>query len=135
MLQLLEGSASWKLAGITVRTLSPAETVVDMPLGPQHFHSGGVVHGGLISMLVDSAAVAVLFPSLADHEVVLTVELKVNFFSPGRGTHLAGHARVLKRGRRLAVVTVDVVDDRQEVIAHGIVTQLIEPRNGEVGQG
>lgn len=132
MRQQLEGSPAWNLVGVTIRSFSPTEAILEMVLGPQHLHSLGVVHGGLIATLIDCAAVAMVFPALQTEEYPLTVEFKVNFLSPGRGSRLEARARYLRQGRRVAVVAVHVVDDRGQDVAHGIVTQLIE-RGGSVG--
>ncbi|MFG1465516.1 PaaI family thioesterase [Xanthobacter sp. DSM 24535] len=68
----------------------------------------GYFHGGSIGAIADTAggyAAFTLFP--ADSSVV-TVEYKVNIMSPGRGERLIAIGEVLKAGRTLTIVRIDV---------------------------
>ena len=76
-------------------------------------HSGalqqhGYFHGGVIGALADSAAGyaanSILMPT---HEVV-TAEYKINFLSPATGDVLYALGQVVRPGRSLVVVTVEV---------------------------
>jgi uncharacterized protein (TIGR00369 family) len=75
---------------------------------PGALQQHGYFHGGVIGALADSAAGyaanSILMPS---HEVV-TAEYKINFLSPATGNVLYAEGRVVRPGRSLVVVTVDV---------------------------
>ena len=43
---------------------------------------GGVVHGGIISTLADSAAVYTLHPYLTEKQSMASIQVKMNFLSP-----------------------------------------------------
>ena len=76
----------------------------------------GVVHGGFLAALADTAAVYALLPKLKPGERMTSIEFKVNFLAPAdpNGGGLVAKAAIVKAGRTVRVVTVDV---RQEVEA------------------
>ncbi|MDH4036529.1 MAG: PaaI family thioesterase [Candidatus Krumholzibacteria bacterium] len=86
----------------------------------------GIVQGGIVSAIADTAAVYLLIPEAMDRGTVSGVEFKMNFLRPVRadGGELAAVAKPLKIGRRLAVCAVDVTQDERHV-ASGVFTYLV----------
>jgi uncharacterized protein (TIGR00369 family) len=104
---------------------SGTAAVVAMDAAAELEQETGVIHGGAITALADTAAVYCFMPRLADGESMSGVELKINFLSPaypGRGDLIA-RAGVLRRGRRLGVSEVDVFQGDTRV-ARGLFTYL-----------
>jgi uncharacterized protein (TIGR00369 family) len=104
---------------------SEAGAVVAMEAAAELEQETGVIHGGAITALADTAAVYCFMPRLAERESMVGVELKINFLSPafpGRGD-LVARAGVLRRGRRLGVCEVDVFQGDARV-ARGLFTYL-----------
>jgi uncharacterized protein (TIGR00369 family) len=91
-----------------------------------HAQEYGVVHGGIISALADTAAVYTIHPRLAATERMTSLEFKVNFLAgatPERGEVVA-RATVVRRGRTIAVVQADVHQGDVHV-ATGLFTYMI----------
>jgi uncharacterized protein (TIGR00369 family) len=92
----------------------------------EHAQEYGVVHGGIISALADTAAVYTVHPFLAAGERMTSIEFKVNFLAgatPERGEVVA-RARLVRKGRTVAVVAVDVEQGEVQV-ATGLFTYII----------
>lgn len=87
---------------------------------------GGVVHGGILSALADTAAVYAVIPHLADGASMTSIEFKMNFFRPGRagGGELVATAKILKAGRTVNVCESKVMQGEKE-LAHGVFTYLV----------
>ena len=88
----------------------------------------GVIHGGLLATLADTAAVYALHPFLAAGERMTSIEFKVNFLAAAladRGEVVATSS-VVKRGRTIAVASVDVRQGEQ-LVATGLFTYIILP--------
>lgn len=85
----------------------------------------GVVHGGLLTILADNAAVYLTLPHLADEERMTSVEFKMNFLEAGRidGGELIATARVIRAGKRIVVCEAMVTQDDRE-LAFGIFTYM-----------
>jgi uncharacterized protein (TIGR00369 family) len=96
-----------------------------------HAQEYGVVHGGIISALADTAAVYTIHPFLGPNDRMTSVEFKVNFLAgatPGRG-EIVAQARLIRKGKTVAVVQVDV--HQAEVhVATGLFTYIVLRRSG-----
>ncbi|HEU4364953.1 MAG TPA: PaaI family thioesterase [Candidatus Krumholzibacteria bacterium] len=86
----------------------------------------GIIQGGIVSAVADSAAVYLIIPEAMDRGSVTGVEFKMNFLRPARsnGGDLVAVATPLKIGRRLAVCAVDVTQGERHV-ASGVFTYLV----------
>lgn len=88
----------------------------------------GVLHGGVTATLVDVAAGMAI--THRGHRAA-TVELKINYLRPVTGSKVTARSRLLRVGKTLVTVLVDVFDDRKNHAAVGIVTYiLLDARRG-----
>jgi uncharacterized protein (TIGR00369 family) len=87
--------------------------------------AGGVLHGGALMTLADSAGAVCAFLNLPEGAITSTIESKTNFFRPvTRGTAHAV-ARPLHVGRTIVVVQTDILDDDGKRIAQTTQTQAV----------
>ncbi|MCR9161631.1 MAG: thioesterase family protein [Nannocystaceae bacterium] len=84
------------------------------------------VHGGVLSMLIDTAGGAACFAMLgSDDDRVSTVDLRVDYLRPGPAADLVCEAEVIRLGNRVAVTRARVhsatlpSDDEDDPIALG----------------
>ncbi|XP_052258426.1 acyl-coenzyme A thioesterase 13-like [Dreissena polymorpha] len=79
-------------------------------VGEEHQNRGGTLHGGLTCTLVDAVSTWAL---MATEEPVagVSVDLSVSFMKGARvGEEIVVDARILKRGKRLAFLSVDITN-------------------------
>lgn len=119
------GSAYWHHLGFALTAASPGYAKMIMPVKPELMQRYGQVHGGAIASLVDSCAAAALLAGLDEGDAVTTVELKVNYLNPVSEGTVCAEARVLKQGRSLSVISVEVRDDRETLLAVGLLTYMV----------
>lgn len=86
----------------------------------------GIVHGGWVLTLVDSAATCAAMAGLPAGVGATTIETKVNFLRPlmkdsGR---VRAEARVVGKGRRILTAEARVTDAKGRVVAHGTSTVM-----------
>jgi uncharacterized protein (TIGR00369 family) len=108
-----------------VRTAGGAE--IRMPLQSWFGQEGGVVHGGIITAIADTAAVYSILSDLDGSSRSMTsIDLKINFLRPARleGEVLVATSRLIKKGRTVAVSAVEVRQGESHV-ATGLFTYLI----------
>jgi uncharacterized protein (TIGR00369 family) len=105
-----------RLLGLELVRQDDGGATVTMAARPELAQEYGVVHGGFLAALADTAAVYALLPKLKSGERMTSIEFKVNFLAPADpgGGPLVAKAAIVKAGRTVRVVTVDV---RQEVRA------------------
>lgn len=86
----------------------------------------GVIHGGIISTLADTAAVYSFIPFLPEHLLCGSIEFKVNFLTPamaGGGT-LRAEGKAIKQGSRVVVCEASVTQGEKQIAA-GLFTYLV----------
>lgn len=91
--------------------------------------SGGIhgsVHGGVLSALVDIAAMEAVRTLVGAHEQMAgTADLNISYLRPALGTSVLGVGRVLKKGRALAVADVELTDPDGRLLAKGRVSYAL----------
>ena len=88
----------------------------------------GSVHGGVISALVDIVTLSAISSVVRPEEQMAgTAELSVSFLRPALGDAVYASGRVLKKGRTLAVVDVDITDAAGRLVAKGRVSYALRP--------
>ncbi len=105
-----------------------------MPLKRPFLQEEGVVHGGVLTTLADSAAVYTLYPFLEDGQTMSSIELKLNFLRPvfiDDGS-VTAKAKLVRQGKRVALVQVNVNQARR-LVATGMFTYLLYKRNDTNG--
>ena len=97
-----------------------------MPLAETYLQEGGVVHGGVISSLADTAAVYTLYPYLTENQSMTSIEFKMNFLSPAlfENGDLLAKANLVKRGRKVALCDVEVYQ-KEKLVAKGLFSYLL----------
>jgi uncharacterized protein (TIGR00369 family) len=109
-----------QLVGATMTAVGPGTVELAMPITPELTQQHGLVHGGVVSALLDTAcgfAASSLMPADAG---VLTIEFKVNFLAASRGTLLRARADVRRAGRTVTFVEGEAIaeaDGGQRTVA------------------
>jgi uncharacterized protein (TIGR00369 family) len=92
------------------------------------FHDGGggfIVHGGMVTTLLDTAMGGACWSVLTEEESFLTADLHVEFVRSARPGTLRAEGRVVQRNRRVAFCAADLYDDAGELLASSRCTQII----------
>jgi uncharacterized protein (TIGR00369 family) len=117
--------------GARIVEAEPGRVVLELPVGPQHRHGGGVVQGGVITQIADAAMGMSLGTLQEDGMWNTTVELKINFLRPVLEGRLRAIGRVIEMKQTLFFSEADVVDERGRLIARASSTCMPVPE----GQG
>ena len=86
-----------------------------------------ILHGGVISATLDVAGGFAIMLALAAEMTGIptsfpnmgTIDLRVDYLRPGRGKHFIATARIVRKGKRIAVVHMELHNDEGELIATG----------------
>jgi uncharacterized protein (TIGR00369 family) len=102
-----------------------------MMLDPEdrHLRPGGTVSGPTLFALADVAAYAVVLSHIGPVALAVTTSLNINFLRRPEPKRLTCEVRLLKLGKRLAVIEASIFqDEREELVAHATATYSIPPR-------
>ncbi|HEX8423854.1 MAG TPA: PaaI family thioesterase [Pyrinomonadaceae bacterium] len=84
----------------------------------------GVVHGGVTASLIDTAAAFAILTLLEPGQSTTTIDLTIHYLRPLFNGQAMARARVLRAGRRLIVVAVDIVDEAENLVATALTSYL-----------
>ena len=113
-----------KLLGIELETVAPGTATLSLQITNDLKQNNGVVHGGAIASLIDSATAFAIISVLPPDEKATTADLTISYLRPLREGRAHSTARVLRAGRRLIVVSAELVDDAGKLIATALTTYI-----------
>jgi uncharacterized protein (TIGR00369 family) len=111
------------LLGLKIESAANGEARVRMPFRLDLLNEGGPqvpIHGGAIASLIDTAAVTAVWTDPKTPQSA-TISMTINYLNAGVSTDLIATAKVRKRGRHVASLSVEVVDEKGKVIADSLV--------------
>ena len=112
--------------GMEIVAASPDEVRSRLAWDAAKCTTGGMLHGGALMGLADSAGGLLAFLNLPpEARGTATIESKTNFFAPVRGGHVHGVSRALHKGKRTIVVDTELRDDDGKLLARVTQTQAV----------
>jgi uncharacterized protein (TIGR00369 family) len=113
-------------ATLGIRTFGgPEEVDVTLEWAPGLCTAAGVLHGGVLMALADSAGGVCAFLNLPAGATTATIESKTNFLGAVREGTVTARARPLHVGKRTIVIETDVFDASGRHVARTMQTQAV----------
>jgi uncharacterized protein (TIGR00369 family) len=81
--------------GVVLRRCEPGFCETSLPVQPWQLQQDGFIHAGVQATIADHGAGAAAGTLMAEDEIVLSVEFKVNLLRPAQGDELICRAKVL----------------------------------------
>lgn len=113
--------------GFDITEAEFGRVVMTMRVGDQHRQIHGVVHGGVMAALVDTAGGLATYMALPRGTRTATIELKINYLEGVEGGLVRADARVVRMGRHIAVVDCDAHDNCGRLVAKALMTFFVGP--------
>lgn len=115
-----------KTLGIRTETNTPEQVVLAMEWRPDLCTANGILHGGAVMALADSAGAACAFLNLPQGAAgTTTIESKTNFVGAVRSGSVSATSTVLHRGGTTMVIETSVRDAAGRLVAKVTQTQLV----------
>ncbi len=110
----------------TVETVADEYVLVSMPVDDQHGRPGGTLSGPTMMMLADTAAWMAILSKIGPVLLAVTTSLHIDFLRKPALRDVMARARILKLGRKLAVVDVELFSrDETDLVAKAQVTYAL----------
>jgi 1,4-dihydroxy-2-naphthoyl-CoA hydrolase len=122
---LLESMPFASGLGIKLVDARPDEVTLRIEWSERLCTSGGVMHGGVVMALADTAGAMCAFLNLPPGAATSTIESKTNFFRAIRDGHIDAVARPLHIGRSTIVVQTELSDASGRRVAIATQTQAV----------
>ena len=85
----------------------------------------GDVQGGFLAAMLDDTLGPALVATLGPGQFAPTVDLHVQFFRPARPGRLVGRGRIARKGKQIAFLAGELLDDEGRVVASATATAQI----------
>jgi uncharacterized protein (TIGR00369 family) len=118
-----------QLIGMDALRVTDTGVVVEMEPAEFHYNPLGTIHGGVLAILLDTAAACSVHATLPVGFGYTTLDLTTKYLRPAtiRSGRLRCTGTVLSRGRRTALAEARLTDARDRLIAHAASSCLIFP--------
>jgi len=106
--------------------------MADIELETGHFHHQpyGIVHGGVLATLIDTATFWAAFMRIPEDAGFVNIDLKLNYFKPVINDRLRAEGRAIRSGKLISYSEARILTVNNELIAHGTSTLMTLPRKG-----
>jgi 1,4-dihydroxy-2-naphthoyl-CoA hydrolase len=111
--------------GMTLAQASPDRVVAELAWTPDLCTSTGVMHGGALMSLADTAGAIVAVLSLAEGQVTATLTSTTQFFRPVTGGTVRAVAVPLNKGRTTITVQTSLYDASDKLVTQTTQIQAI----------
>jgi uncharacterized protein (TIGR00369 family) len=112
------------LLGIELDHIDKGAATLGLEVRNELTQNHGVVHGGAIASLIDTAMAFSIITLLAPREKVTTVDLTVSYLRPLTKGRVTAKARVVRAGRRLFVASAEVFADDGSLASTALSTYI-----------
>ncbi len=106
-----------ELLGIRPERFDEGGATFGLTVRNDHLNPYGVVHGGVVYSLVDTAMGAALHTRLVHGERCATIEIKINYLAPVSEGELRAQAQLVERTKRIGVLEARVRGDGDKIVA------------------
>jgi len=121
--EALEAEAFQGWLGLRFEEIRLGYARARLPYRPELLQGGGVVHGGAIATVIDSAVIGAVFSLFPQRpRRVATIDLHVHYLDAVVGEDVIGEARVRRQGKSIVFVEIDARTSAGREIAHGEVS-------------
>ena len=128
--EIVEQELPWAYElGVKATEIGDGTATLMIPYDEKMLRPGGTMSGPTMMMLADACMYAVVLSQIGIVKLAATTNLNINFLRKPEPRNLVAKGSMLKLGKRLAVMAVDVYSDgSDDLVAHTTGTYSIPPR-------
>ena len=130
MQKIVESAPYPALIGMKFGALDFDSCRIELTLRESHMQPFGIVHGGVLATLIDTATFWAAFMRLPEDAGLVNVDLKLNYLKAVMRGRLRAEGRCLRAGKQISYTIASVYDEDDELVAHGTSTMMALPGKG-----
>lgn len=113
-----------RFLGLQLGEFSNGEASIHLEVRDELKQNQGMVHGGAIASLIDTASAFAVLTRIEISERVTTADLTIHYLLPVTTGRITAIARIVRGGRRLFVLSVEVINDANQLVATAVTTYI-----------
>jgi uncharacterized protein (TIGR00369 family) len=106
------------------------KAVIELRTGPCHLQPYGIVHGGVLATLIDTATFWAVYMRIPEESGLVNIDLKLNYLRPVESGLLIAEGRAIRSGNSISYAETNVLNEKRELVAHGTSTLMTLPGKG-----
>jgi uncharacterized protein (TIGR00369 family) len=106
-------------------SISLDQATVRLETGQCHLQPFGMVHGGVMATLIDTATFWSAFLRLPEDAGLVNIDLKLNYLKSITSGVMITEGRCIRTGRSINYAEASVMDKEGNLIAHGTSTLMV----------
>jgi 1,4-dihydroxy-2-naphthoyl-CoA hydrolase len=111
--------------GLVLDEAGPDRVVARMPWAPYLCTTAGIMHGGALMSLADTAGALVTFLGLPEGKTTATITSTSQMFRPVTGGSVRAVAVPVHRGRSVVTAQTSLYDDQERLVAQTTQVQAV----------
>lgn len=111
----------WQNVGWQIASIAPGHSILEwIPTEDHSFRAGDmwIVHGGMVTAILDTAMGQATWSLLNEGEVFLTSDLRTEFYRPTTPGLVRAEGRVVHKTRRVTFAAADLFNAEGKLLAH-----------------
>lgn len=127
---LLKTGLPWTaMLNISTEKMLAGEVTMRLPYREDSTRPGGTISGPHMMLLADACMYGVVLSLIGRVELAVTTNLNINFLRKPRESDLVAEGKIIKLGKRLAVLEVALHSETEDkLVAHATGTYSIPPQ-------
>ncbi len=117
----------YRLVGMEAVEIGPGRSRFRLPFRKELTQPFGVMHGGALAAIADSAVAVALWGLVGADKVFTTIEMKINFIAPVASGEVIAEGNIVHCGRRTAIGDVTLKDANGRLVGKCLATYMILP--------
>lgn len=113
-----------RFLGLELGDVNNGQVTIHLRVRDELLQNQGVVHGGAIASIIDTASAFAVLTQIDLNERVTTTDLTIHYLRPITLGRMTANARVVRGGKRLFVLSVDVLNDQEVLLATAVTTYI-----------
>jgi acyl-CoA thioesterase len=107
-----------RFLGMDIDVVEPGHTLTRLHIDDTHLNPNGVVHGGVLFTMIDTA-MGLATMTVLDEGRCASIEVHLRFLRPATSGVLEAHATVVSQGRKVVHLEARIHDDAGRLMATG----------------
>jgi uncharacterized protein (TIGR00369 family) len=124
---LVEGIPYWETLGLKLVEAEPGHAVFEAEVGQRHMQNG-VVHGGVLASMADSACAVAAIAKVYPANYATTINLQVSYLKPLIEGRFRAVGRCIKAGKSVLFCEAKVFDSKDILICTAVSQLMVIAR-------
>ncbi|HLJ88366.1 MAG TPA: PaaI family thioesterase [Candidatus Angelobacter sp.] len=119
----------WKTLGLELKEVAPGKAVFEAHVR-ENLMQNGILHGGVLASIVDSACAVAAVTRLYPTAYATTINLRVSYLRPVVSGVFRAEGTCIKAGKSVLFSEAEVVNHTGEVVCRASSELLVVPNRG-----